>query len=101
MDLLRIKHGFDKNKRAAKVIPHFALCGRNYGCLGSREGRKKKGGGKEKGRKASKQSSKEEDESERETHTTVTPPQARRGSRADHREWRAASSKAEPPSAGS
>jgi len=28
-------------KMAAKVIPHFALCGGNDGCLGSREGEKK------------------------------------------------------------
>jgi len=65
------------NKRGAKVIPHFALCGRNDGCLGSREGRKKKG---EKKKKEGK-----EDESERETHTTVTPPQAARRGRPQSR----------------
>lgn len=66
MDLLRIKHGFDKNKRAAKVIPHFALCGRNDGCLGSREGRNKKGV-KEKGRRVNKAARRRTKASERHT----------------------------------
>ena len=56
-----------------------------------------KKGGKEKGRQINKAARRTKAS---ETHTTVTPPQARRGSRADHREWRAdSSSKAEPPSA--
>jgi hypothetical protein len=67
MDLLRIKHGFDKNKRAAKVIPHFALCGRNYGCLGSREGRKKRGGKKKEGRRVNKAARRRTKASERHT----------------------------------
>ena len=71
------KHGssIELKKMASKVIPHFALCGGNDDCLGSREGEKK--GKKRKGvNKAARRTKASE------THTqTVTPPQSRRGSR--------------------
>ena len=78
---------------AAKVIPHFALCGGNDDCLGSREGEKK--GKKRKGvNKAARRTKASE------THTHQQWHHHRRGEAADQREWRAASSKAaEPPPA--
>jgi len=78
---------------ASKVIPHFALCGGNDDCLGSREGEKK--GKKRKGvNKAARRTKASE------THTHQQWHHHRRGEAADQREWRAASSKAaEPPAA--